>query len=151
MGPSALSSRPPGNRGSFDFRNCLCWPPPTQHLRNRNRERYRLYNEIVINHGRRVAIDCPWPRVSCALPERFRARKVNMSTDEDIKTEEVTYRFLTGTWYSVTIPKEREGQPGYSPEEIYSGYFDDSADPLPDDVEVSEDEVDHVWEDDLNA
>jgi len=71
-----------------------------------------------------------------------------MSKDEDIKTEEVTYRFITGTWYSITIPKEREGQPGYSPEEIYSAYFNEGA---PDDVKVSEDEVDHVWEDDLNA
>lgn len=59
--------------------------------------------------------------------------------------ETVTYRFLTGTWYDVTIPADKEGQPGYSPEEIYDAYWNDEE--IPEDVEVTESEVDHIWED----
>lgn len=58
--------------------------------------------------------------------------------------ETVTYRFMTGTWHTVTIPADKEGQPGYSPEEIYDSYWNGG---VPEDVEVEEDELDHIWED----
>lgn len=60
--------------------------------------------------------------------------------------ETKTYRFLTGTWYEVTIPADKEGQPGYDPEEIYAAYWDFDGE-LPEGVEVDESEVDHIWED----
>jgi hypothetical protein len=56
-----------------------------------------------------------------------------------------TYRFMTGTWYSIEVPDEKADLPEYSPELLYSQYFD-LDDELPDDVEISEDEVDHIWE-----
>ena len=54
-----------------------------------------------------------------------------------------TYRFMTGTWYTIEVPDEKVDLPEYSPEDLYDSYFNGS---LPDDVEVSEDEVDHIWE-----
>ena len=53
------------------------------------------------------------------------------------------YRFMTGTWYTIKVPDEKVDLPEYSPEDLYDSYFNGS---LPDDVEVSEDEVDHIWE-----
>ncbi len=56
-----------------------------------------------------------------------------------------TYRFMTGTWYTIELPDEKVGLPEYDLEELYSQYFAFDGD-LPDDVEISEDEVDHIWE-----
>ena len=56
-----------------------------------------------------------------------------------------TYRFMTGNWYSIEVPDEKADLPEYSPELLYSQYFDIDGE-LPDDVEISEDEVDHIWE-----
>lgn len=53
------------------------------------------------------------------------------------------YRFMTGTWHTIQVPDDKVDLPEYSPEELYDAYF--SGD-LPDDVEVEEDEVDHIWE-----
>ena len=60
----------------------------------------------------------------------------------------ITYRFMTGTWHEITIPIDKKEDPAYDPEALYDAYF---AFPmqLPKDVEVSEDEVDHIWEEDL--
>jgi hypothetical protein len=54
-----------------------------------------------------------------------------------------TYRFMTGTWYTIELPDEKVDLPEYSPENLYDLYFNDG---VPEDVEVSEDEVDHIWE-----
>ena len=57
-----------------------------------------------------------------------------------------TIRFLTGTWYDIVIPTDKVDAEGYSPTELYDAYFNDE---LPDDVEVNEVEVSHVWEDEF--
>lgn len=57
----------------------------------------------------------------------------------------ITYRFMTGTWYTVTIPADKKDDPAYDREELYNAYWQGG---LPKDVEVDEDELDHVWEDD---
>ena len=71
--------------------------------------------------------------------------------EEIVKTEEIetiTYRFLTGTWYEVTIPASKKDDPAYQPEELYDGYWG-YGESLPDGVEVEEIEISHIWEDDL--
>ena len=55
----------------------------------------------------------------------------------------ITFRFLSGTWHTVTIPADKKNDPAYDPEEIYTAYWQGG---LPEDVEVEEDELDHVWE-----
>lgn len=68
-----------------------------------------------------------------------------MSQENKAAEEEtVEIRFLTGTWYTISIPKAKENDPGYSPEELYDAYWNEG---IPDDVDISEDEVDHIWED----
>lgn len=57
----------------------------------------------------------------------------------------ITYRFMTGTWYTITIPADKKDDSAYQPEELYDAYFAFPMN-LPDDVDVSEDEVDHIWE-----
>ncbi len=58
-----------------------------------------------------------------------------MSTE--VETQEI--RFMTGTWYTMHVPVDCK----LDPEELYSMYWNDE---LPDGIEVSEDEVDHIWE-----
>lgn len=60
----------------------------------------------------------------------------------------VIYRFMTGTWHTITIPADKKNDPAYDPEELYAGYFAFPAQ-LPEGVEVEEDEVDHIWDDEL--
>jgi hypothetical protein len=60
----------------------------------------------------------------------------------------ITYRFMTGTWYDVTIPADKKDDPAYQPEEIYAAYWTFPSE-LPADVNVDESEVDHIWEEDL--
>ena len=57
----------------------------------------------------------------------------------------ITFRFLSGTWHTVTIPADKKDDPAYQPEEIYAAYWAFPPE-LPDDVEVTESEVDHIWE-----
>lgn len=54
-----------------------------------------------------------------------------------------TYRFLTGTWYSIDLPDEKVDSEGYDPEDLYDAFWNDE---LPEDVEVTEVDVDHIWE-----
>lgn len=58
-----------------------------------------------------------------------------------------TIRFLTGTWYDIVIPTDKVDTEGYSPTEIYNSYFNDEE--LPDDVEVIEGDVDHIFGEEL--
>lgn len=60
----------------------------------------------------------------------------------EIKTD-VEYRFLSGTWHTITIPADKAKDPDYDPEELYNKYWNGG---LPDDVNVEEDELDHIWE-----
>lgn len=60
-----------------------------------------------------------------------------------VQEETVEIRFLSGTWHTIYIPKDKVDQPGYEPEELYAAYWDGS---IPDDVEVSEEDCDHIWE-----
>jgi len=53
------------------------------------------------------------------------------------------YRFMTGTWYEINLPDNKVDTEGYLPEELYDAYFDNS---LPEDVQVYEVEVDHIWD-----
>lgn len=53
--------------------------------------------------------------------------------------ETKSIRFMTGTWYTITMPADSS----YDPEELYDQYWSGE---LPEDVEVDEDEVDHIWE-----
>lgn len=57
-----------------------------------------------------------------------------------------TYRFLTGTWHKIDLPDDKVDQEGYSPEELYDSFWNDE---LPEDVEVDEIDVSHIWESDL--
>lgn len=52
--------------------------------------------------------------------------------------------FMTGTWYSVEFPDDKN----YNLEEIYNQYWMGG---LPDDVEIFESEVSHIWRDDLDG
>lgn len=52
--------------------------------------------------------------------------------------------FMTGTWYSVDFPDDKN----YDLEDLYDKYWMGG---LPDDVEISESEVSHIWQDDLKA
>ena len=54
-----------------------------------------------------------------------------------------TYRFMTGTWYEVTLPDNKVDTEGYLQEDLYDAYFDNC---LPEDVQVYEVEVDHIWD-----
>lgn len=60
----------------------------------------------------------------------------------------ITYRFLTGSWYQITIPADKKDDPDYDPEQLYGAYwsYDEQ---VPDGVEVDELEVSHIWEEDL--
>lgn len=60
-----------------------------------------------------------------------------------VEEETVEMRFLTGTWYTIYVPKSKLDDPGYGPEELYDAYWNEG---IPDDVEITEDGVDHVWE-----
>ena len=55
-----------------------------------------------------------------------------------------TYKFMTGTWYTIDFPDEKKGSEGYDPEDLYDAFWNDE---LPEDVEVTESDVDHIWED----
>ena len=57
--------------------------------------------------------------------------------------ETVEIRFLSGQWHTIHIPKAQENDPGYSPEELYDAYWNEG---IPDDVEVTEEDLDHIWE-----
>jgi hypothetical protein len=57
-----------------------------------------------------------------------------------------TYRVMSGTWYDIEIPDEKVNMDGYSPEELYAGYFDGE---IPVDVFIEESECDHIWESEL--
>lgn len=57
-----------------------------------------------------------------------------------------TLRFMTGSWYEIDLPDDKVDTEGYQPEELYNAYFNDE---LPDDVDVNEVEVSHVWEDEF--
>lgn len=50
-------------------------------------------------------------------------------------------RFLTGTWYEVTYPADQD----IDLEQVYSAFWS-CTEPLPAGVEVTEQEVDHIWE-----
>jgi hypothetical protein len=52
---------------------------------------------------------------------------------------------MTGTWHTIEVPDDKVDLPEYEPELLYSQYFGMDGN-LPDDVDVSEDEVDHIWE-----
>lgn len=52
--------------------------------------------------------------------------------------------FLTGTWYEVTWPDDKD----YDLEDMYDKYWMGG---LPEDVEVSEGEVSHIWDSDLKV
>jgi len=54
-----------------------------------------------------------------------------------------TYRFMTGTWYEITLPDNKVDTEGYLSEELYDAFVDGS---LPEDVQVYEVEVDHIWD-----
>jgi hypothetical protein len=66
-----------------------------------------------------------------------------LSQDLQVQEETVEIRFLSGTWHTISIPKSKVDEPGYAPEELYDAYWNDG---VPDDVEVSEDDCDHIWE-----
>lgn len=68
-----------------------------------------------------------------------------MSDNIETQEETVEIRFLSGQWHTIHIPKSKVGQPGYDPEELYDGYWDGK---VPDDVEVVEEDLDHIWEND---
>lgn len=53
------------------------------------------------------------------------------------------YRFMTGSWYEIDLPDNKVDTEGYLPEDLYDAYFDGC---LPDDVQVYEVEVDHIWD-----
>jgi hypothetical protein len=53
------------------------------------------------------------------------------------------YRFMTGSWYEIDLPDNKVDTEGYLPEDLYEAYFDGC---LPDDVQVYEVEVDHIWD-----
>lgn len=53
-------------------------------------------------------------------------------------------QFLSGTWYEVEIPEDC----ALTPEEIYDLFWEEG--PLPDGVEVTESECDHIWDDELS-
>jgi len=55
-----------------------------------------------------------------------------------------TYKFMTGTWYEIEFPDEKVGQTLYDRDDLYTAYWEGD---LPDDVEVNEIEVAHIWED----
>lgn len=55
-----------------------------------------------------------------------------------------TYKFMTGTWYSIDLPDDKVDQEGYGPEDLYDAFWNDE---LPEDVEVTEIDADHIWED----
>ena len=44
-----------------------------------------------------------------------------------------TYRFMTGTWYEITLPDNKVDTEGYLSEELYDAFVDGS---LPEDVKV---------------
>lgn len=54
-----------------------------------------------------------------------------------------TYRFMTGTWYEIDFPDDKKDAEGYDPEDLYNAFWNGE---LPDDVEVTESDVDHIWE-----
>ena len=56
----------------------------------------------------------------------------------------VSLFFMSGKWHEVTFPADKAGQEGYDRESIYNAYWDES---LPEDVEVEEGELDHIWSD----
>jgi hypothetical protein len=66
-----------------------------------------------------------------------------ISADIQTQEETVEIRFLSGQWHTIYIPKSKVDEPGYSPEELYDGYWDGK---YPDDVEVIEGDLDHIWE-----
>lgn len=53
-----------------------------------------------------------------------------------------SYSFLTGTWYEVHVPVSIE----MDPEDIYDKYWDGE---LPEEVQVIECDVSHIWDDEL--
>lgn len=70
---------------------------------------------------------------------------MTLNTDPGVSQETREIRFMTGTWYTVTIPANKMNDPAYEPEAIYNAYWMGG---LPEDVEVHEDEIDHIWEGD---
>lgn len=52
--------------------------------------------------------------------------------------------FMTGTWYTVDFPDDKN----YNLEELYDQYWMGG---LPEDVEISEGDVSHIWRDDLDG
>lgn len=62
---------------------------------------------------------------------------------------DTTIRFMTGTWYDIVMPTDKVGTEGYNPNDIYNSYFNDEE--LPDDVEVLEGDVDHIYAEELEC
>jgi len=63
-----------------------------------------------------------------------------------MSAETIELSFITGTWYTITMPAAKVDDPEYDPEELYDKYWNGG---LPEDVDVSEGDVDHYWDDQI--